>query len=451
MGSSTPDLVVVFQSSVVSAWNGLKHGKGVYWKGEVVKIAPHIDRFGDIRKMLVDYFQNVLLKKDDTLKEVFFKAVREEYGDPVVIIKSEDEFHEFTDNFVYSYRFTDDLTVLDRFVSETSNLSEKEKAIVLRWKDPVGGLFQVKRALPDGFVAENLINEVDYTIKPTRIPKKFELLAIPGAFFRAKIIPVSDKEYIFSGVQEFLDIPEKEIFKIAGSFQMKHPGLAFRDNEEKIRRGFELQEEDRKLFIEYFGSDEVLTEGRKLPELMAGFMDYRLSKIEKPLPEGYKPPKMDFPKGLLKSKDVGIVFHELSGQHYLVNYGIILNVFQSPDEVKIQRYKRDILTYLEDQTISPYVLKKLFFKFPQNAEAIIRRILDRPEFCLEKDFDSLMDEFKPSFRGKRIYPYILPMSPRFVKVMRPELDRTKEYGQKVGRNDPCPCGSGKKYKKCCGK
>lgn len=24
-------------------------------------------------------------------------------------------------------------------------------------------------------------------------------------------------------------------------------------------------------------------------------------------------------------------------------------------------------------------------------------------------------------------------------------------GDKVGRNDPCPCGSGKKYKKCCGK
>jgi preprotein translocase subunit SecA len=23
-------------------------------------------------------------------------------------------------------------------------------------------------------------------------------------------------------------------------------------------------------------------------------------------------------------------------------------------------------------------------------------------------------------------------------------------GKKVGRNDPCPCGSGKKYKKCCG-
>jgi len=27
----------------------------------------------------------------------------------------------------------------------------------------------------------------------------------------------------------------------------------------------------------------------------------------------------------------------------------------------------------------------------------------------------------------------------------------KRTGKKVGRNDPCPCGSGKKYKKCCGK
>lgn len=24
-------------------------------------------------------------------------------------------------------------------------------------------------------------------------------------------------------------------------------------------------------------------------------------------------------------------------------------------------------------------------------------------------------------------------------------------GEKIGRNDPCPCGSGKKYKKCCGR
>ena len=24
------------------------------------------------------------------------------------------------------------------------------------------------------------------------------------------------------------------------------------------------------------------------------------------------------------------------------------------------------------------------------------------------------------------------------------------FGRKVGRNEPCPCGSGRKYKRCCG-
>ena len=32
----------------------------------------------------------------------------------------------------------------------------------------------------------------------------------------------------------------------------------------------------------------------------------------------------------------------------------------------------------------------------------------------------------------------------------PKAQTAKRDGNKVGRNDPCPCGSGKKYKKCCG-
>lgn len=27
--------------------------------------------------------------------------------------------------------------------------------------------------------------------------------------------------------------------------------------------------------------------------------------------------------------------------------------------------------------------------------------------------------------------------------------KKEEYPKEIGRNDPCPCGSGKKYKKCC--
>jgi len=33
----------------------------------------------------------------------------------------------------------------------------------------------------------------------------------------------------------------------------------------------------------------------------------------------------------------------------------------------------------------------------------------------------------------------------------PDLYKTTVVSDKnIGRNEPCPCGSGKKYKKCCG-
>lgn len=38
---------------------------------------------------------------------------------------------------------------------------------------------------------------------------------------------------------------------------------------------------------------------------------------------------------------------------------------------------------------------------------------------------------------------------KLMKAMQKQLE--PEPVRKIGRNDPCPCGSGKKYKKCCGK
>ena len=38
------------------------------------------------------------------------------------------------------------------------------------------------------------------------------------------------------------------------------------------------------------------------------------------------------------------------------------------------------------------------------------------------------------------------------KQVKSEINRTVvNQGPQVGRNDPCTCGSGKKYKNCCGK
>ena len=35
-------------------------------------------------------------------------------------------------------------------------------------------------------------------------------------------------------------------------------------------------------------------------------------------------------------------------------------------------------------------------------------------------------------------------------ALEQKRSKTIVKGEKIGRNDPCPCGSGKKYKKCCG-
>jgi len=39
----------------------------------------------------------------------------------------------------------------------------------------------------------------------------------------------------------------------------------------------------------------------------------------------------------------------------------------------------------------------------------------------------------------------------FGRPPEPHVRAQVVVGKKVGRNDPCPCGSGKKYKYCCGR
>jgi uncharacterized protein len=45
----------------------------------------------------------------------------------------------------------------------------------------------------------------------------------------------------------------------------------------------------------------------------------------------------------------------------------------------------------------------------------------------------------------------LPAIHRYwVPRRKPAVETVKREDPKVGRNDDCPCGSGKKFKKCCG-
>ena len=78
--------------------------------------------------------------------------------------------------------------------------------------------------------------------------------------------------------------------------------------------------------------------------------------------------------------------------------------------------------------------------------------------CSSKEMGA--KEWRESTRPPRLTaaPNMRAMGMDIPVGMQEEIDRIwaesrPACGAKttVGRNDPCPCGSGKKYKKCCGK
>lgn len=84
----------------------------------------------------------------------------------------------------------------------------------------------------------------------------------------------------------------------------------------------------------------------------------------------------------------------------------------------------------------------------------INSLDENSQIDLDIDFEKL---YKKMVEYKAEHLYTLPQwdnvftkeeRDKFFKQQR--MSRTIVKGAKIGRNDPCPCGSGKKYKKCCG-
>ena len=76
------------------------------------------------------------------------------------------------------------------------------------------------------------------------------------------------------------------------------------------------------------------------------------------------------------------------------------------------------------------------------------------DVCINIDFEKL---FKLMIEYKAEHLYTLPQwdgiydaETKKRLTLEQKNARTVVKGEKIGRNDPCPCGSGKKYKKCCG-
>lgn len=51
--------------------------------------------------------------------------------------------------------------------------------------------------------------------------------------------------------------------------------------------------------------------------------------------------------------------------------------------------------------------------------------------------------------GRILGAYVAALKDNFVRIAAGKGETYTRPGSKLGRNDPCPCGSGRKYKACC--
>jgi preprotein translocase subunit SecA len=94
-----------------------------------------------------------------------------------------------------------------------------------------------------------------------------------------------------------------------------------------------------------------------------------------------------------------------------------------------QEYKKESYEIFQQmkEHIEDSVVKKLFLFEPVSAEQLAQQ-----------------------HRRRQAPPADMRFSAPFKSAQRQKPQTMVRKGEKVGRNDPCPCGSGKKYKKCCG-
>jgi len=107
-------------------------------------------------------------------------------------------------------------------------------------------------------------------------------------------------------------------------------------------------------------------------------------------------------------------------------------------------YQHEAFTMFSDliKTIDEEIVERLFKTFAVEEKFTQSVFKKEKETFVHEEYSALNAQAGPADASE----------PSPAMSMQPARDITfKREEPKVGRNDPCPCGSGKKYKKCCGR
>ncbi|MBK7674367.1 MAG: UPF0149 family protein [Candidatus Accumulibacter sp.] len=97
----------------------------------------------------------------------------------------------------------------------------------------------------------------------------------------------------------------------------------------------------------------------------------------------------------------------------------------------------------EDSEEIAYLDEQLFPLFMLTGDAEAAATAAGEEWLSGRDLERMREECEENLPHAVTNIYRFWIAQRRVKTVRREDAR-------IGRNDPCPCGSGKKFKKCCG-
>ena len=84
----------------------------------------------------------------------------------------------------------------------------------------------------------------------------------------------------------------------------------------------------------------------------------------------------------------------------------------------------------------------------------VKAVDDETEIDLDIDYEKLyynMRDAKADWLYKIPFWKTILTDEKMAEITREYREANIAHSDKIGRNDPCPCGSGKKYKNCCGK
>ena len=418
-------------------------------------ILEDLKEINDVIKELAEFVQN-----DEAVKPDFEEYIRTVNGM---------NFQSACFNYIFE-RNLNHKSILTLFLENSKKLSASTKKIVKALMNSMSSIFEVKRVLQNGFDLNNIINEKTYGVVSLVKMTSFRGIGA-GQYVVARIFKFEKAYYLLeiSGVLPSSRKDDALRYSVAKIIQ--NPELVYLDNPAKQK---EIEKEVKDIydkFIEFFGKDEVVTTNKYADDLIGAFNDFAeggekvdfKEKIQ--LPESYKffdvnefnNSYENFLENSLggfsshkETYDVGIVFDKELGLYAVPFFETLNKIFENPDG--IENAKACVQFFLENDKFSANIIKRVA-ECHENFMEIVNNFLGT-----NYSFDELLEHYKSRYLENKIFSSttVLYKSKAFSKTLgiieedieKPELDGIDL--SKIGRNDPCPCGSGKKFKKCCG-